>query len=148
MQIALTLAEEWQLIPIDQEKVEPPTLNTADRRRWQRLLHFFWPKVLETSLESQRAGLQYYDISGLAEKPDPPDIAYYNFMLLRSHKVLNSSLKSSPELTNHFLASGAYIQLISTAKDLTSQWYNDYKAQHDQSGKFKGIVLVCSERKY
>jgi len=134
MQIALTLAEEWQLIPINQEKVELPTFDMADERRRQRLLYFFWPKVFESSMESQRIGLQYYDVSS-AEKPDPPDMAYSNFMLLRSHKVINSSLKSSPELMNHFLASGAYIQLISTAKDVVSQWYNDFKAQHGQSGK-------------
>ncbi|GAB7342981.1 hypothetical protein MBLNU457_g1080t1 [Dothideomycetes sp. NU457] len=132
MQIALTLAEEWQLIPINQEKVELPPIDPTDERRRRRLLYFFWPKVFEVSMESQRIGLQYYDISS-AEKPGPPDLAYSNFMLLRSHKVLNSSLKSSPELTNHFLASGAYIQLISTAKDIGSQWYNDYQAQHCQS---------------
>lgn len=138
MQIALTLAEEWQLIPINQEKVELPAIDPPDERRRRRLLYFFWPKVFEVSMESQRIGLQYYDISS-AETPDLPEIAYHNFMLLKSHKVLNSSLKSSPELTNHFLASGEYIRLISTAKDLGSQWYKDFKAQH---GHFSTSCLI------
>jgi len=133
-QTALNLAEEWQLIPVNMENFTLPTFELADERRRKRLVLFLWPKVFEVSMESQRVGLQYYDVSS-AEQPDPPDIAYSNFLLLRTHKVLSSSLKAAPELANHFPVSGSYMQMISTAKDISSQWMNDFKAQHGHSGE-------------